>query len=160
MGVPSAVAMKKLPKEGPVSIEVFSGWKDIATYLGKGVRTIQRYERTMGLPVRRPAGKLTGAVLATKAELDAWLAASPLRGAFQTAQRMTTFEPIKKQFVKNLDELRRLRAETRQLREQLSESLDMLRTNLRLSLAERHRDISSQEKPASDVSLFDSKKIH
>ena len=152
--------MKKLPKEGPVSIEVFSGWKDIAVYLGKGVRTIQRYERTMGLPVRRPAGKLTGAVLATKAELDAWLAANPLRGTFETAQKAATYEPLRKQFVKNLDDLKRLRTETRNLREQLSESLDLLRTNLRLSLIERRRDISSQEKPAGDVSPFDSKKIH
>ena len=31
-------------------LEIFSGWKDIANYLGKGVRTIQRYERELGLP--------------------------------------------------------------------------------------------------------------
>jgi DNA-binding transcriptional regulator YiaG len=35
---------------------VLSSWKDIAQYLGKGVRTVQRWERHLGLPVRRPTG--------------------------------------------------------------------------------------------------------
>src|SRR3984885_4315700 len=35
---------------------VLSSWKDIARYLGKGVRTVQRWERHLGLPVRRPIG--------------------------------------------------------------------------------------------------------
>ena len=26
-------------------VAIISGWKDIANYLGKGVRTVQRYER-------------------------------------------------------------------------------------------------------------------
>jgi len=64
--------------------QVLSGWKDIAKYLGKGVRTVQRYEWELGLPVRRPAGKLRGSVVATRAELDAWVAGSPLRNSFQT----------------------------------------------------------------------------
>jgi hypothetical protein len=53
--------------------EVFNGWKEIANYLGKGVRTVQRYERALRLPVRRPAGKAKGSVLAIKAELDLWV---------------------------------------------------------------------------------------
>ena len=54
-----------------------SGWKEIATYLGMGVRTVQRYERELRLPVHRPNGKSAGAVIATKAELDAWVNAGP-----------------------------------------------------------------------------------
>ena len=54
--------------------KVLSGWKDIANYLGKGVRTVQRYERELGLPVRRPSGKPKGSVIATRTELDAWVA--------------------------------------------------------------------------------------
>ena len=61
--------------------EVLSGWKEIANYLGKGVRTVQRYEWELGLPVRRPAGKPRGSVIATRAELDAWVMASPVREA-------------------------------------------------------------------------------
>jgi len=58
-------------------LEVLSGWKEIANYLHKGVRTVQRYEWELGLPVRRPAGKDKGAVLAVKSELDAWVLARP-----------------------------------------------------------------------------------
>ena len=49
---------------------VFSSWKEIAQYLGKGVRTIQRWEHTLGLPVHRPAGSRV--LLAYQTELDAW----------------------------------------------------------------------------------------
>jgi hypothetical protein len=66
--------------------QLLSGWKEIARYLGMGVRTVQRYERQLGLPVRRPAGKPRGAVVATKSELDAWVTASPIRAAFQLAR--------------------------------------------------------------------------
>jgi hypothetical protein len=59
--------------------EIVSGWKDIANYFGKGVRTVQRYERELGLPVRRPAGRAKGSVIATKAELGAWVEARRLR---------------------------------------------------------------------------------
>jgi hypothetical protein len=59
--------------------QFLSGWKEIGNYLGKGVRTAQRYERYFGLPVRRPSGKPCGAVLATRAEIDAWIDASHMR---------------------------------------------------------------------------------
>src|SRR5246500_5964992 len=72
----------------PEPPQFFSGWKDIAAYLGKGVRTVQRYEIELGLPVRRPAGKSRGSVVATRAELDAWVSASPIREAFHLT-RMT-----------------------------------------------------------------------
>jgi hypothetical protein len=45
-----------MPKPETVRPEILSGWKDIANYLGKGVRTVQRYGREMGLPIHRPAG--------------------------------------------------------------------------------------------------------
>jgi len=49
--------------------------RDIANYLGKGVRTVQRYEREMGLPIHRPAGKSSAAVVATRTELEEWATA-------------------------------------------------------------------------------------
>lgn len=33
-----------------------TSWRDIARYLGKGVRTVQRWEIESGLPVRRADG--------------------------------------------------------------------------------------------------------
>jgi hypothetical protein len=49
------------------------GWKDIASYLGRGVRTAQRWERELGLPVRRLGTGGAEVVYALKEELDAWL---------------------------------------------------------------------------------------
>jgi hypothetical protein len=52
---------------------VLSSWKEIANYVGKGVRTVQRWERELGLPVHRPPGHDKGVVLAYPAELEAWI---------------------------------------------------------------------------------------
>jgi hypothetical protein len=49
-------------------------WKEIAGYLKRGVRTVQRWERVRGLPVHRLGRQ--GSVFAYKAELDAWWARS------------------------------------------------------------------------------------
>ena len=52
---------------------VLNGWKEIGRYLGRGVRTVQRYERSHNLPVRRLEGRPSGAVIASPKDLDAWL---------------------------------------------------------------------------------------
>ena len=62
-------------EEGNAQLQVLSGWKEIANYLGRGVRTVQRYERELGLPIHRPAGKSLSAVVAIRTELDEWLTA-------------------------------------------------------------------------------------
>src|SRR5580698_6447506 len=49
-----------------------SSWKEIATYLKCGVRTVQRWERIEGLPVHRHQHQTQGTVYAFKTELDAW----------------------------------------------------------------------------------------
>jgi len=36
--------------------EVLNSWKEIAAYVGRGVRTVQRWERELGFPVRHPLG--------------------------------------------------------------------------------------------------------
>jgi predicted metal-dependent hydrolase len=57
--------------------EVLNSWKEVASYMGRGVRTVQRWEQELGLPVRRPRGKSRSAVIAFKSELDAWLHQAP-----------------------------------------------------------------------------------
>lgn len=57
---------------------VLNSWKEIASYLGRGVRTVQRWEHDLNLPVRRPRGGERSAVLAFPRELDQWLARTPL----------------------------------------------------------------------------------
>jgi len=50
-----------------------SSWKEIAQYVGKGVRTVQRWERETGLPVRSHHGEGKGKVLAFPQEIDRWM---------------------------------------------------------------------------------------
>lgn len=47
-------------------------WKEIAAYLKKEVRTVQRWEKNLRMPVRRLAQGKQGTVFAYKADLDAW----------------------------------------------------------------------------------------
>jgi len=58
----------------PQQTELLTCWKEIALYLGKGVRTVQRWEQEFGLPVRRPNEKVKGMVHARRQDLDQWLA--------------------------------------------------------------------------------------
>jgi adenylate cyclase len=47
-------------------------WKEIAGYLNRGARTVQRWEREAGLPVHRLQHERLGSVYAWRGELDAW----------------------------------------------------------------------------------------
>jgi TolB-like protein/Flp pilus assembly protein TadD len=47
-------------------------WKEIAAYLRRDVRTVQRWERSEGLPVHRHLHDKQGTVYAYQSELDAW----------------------------------------------------------------------------------------
>ena len=51
----------------------FNSWKEIALYLGRGVRTVQRWEAELQLPVHRFGRSERSPVFAFKAELDSWL---------------------------------------------------------------------------------------
>ena len=42
---------------GRNEVHILNSWKEIANYLGRGVRTVQRWERDLRLPVHRPKGK-------------------------------------------------------------------------------------------------------
>lgn len=54
------------------SRDQLTGWKDIASYLGKSVRTVQRWERRYQLPVHRVPGS-ADVVLASKEEIERWM---------------------------------------------------------------------------------------
>jgi hypothetical protein len=51
---------------------ILTSWKEISEYLGKSVRTVQRWEREAGLPVRHAAAPAPQGVFAFSRELDAW----------------------------------------------------------------------------------------
>ncbi len=56
--------------------DVLSSWKEIAAYFGKGVRTVQRWEHELGLPVHRPKAD-KNVILAYQSELKVWLSRTP-----------------------------------------------------------------------------------
>lgn len=47
-------------------------WKEIAAYLHRDIRTVQRWEKTAGLPVHRHAAARLRTAFAYRAEIDAW----------------------------------------------------------------------------------------
>jgi TolB-like protein/Tfp pilus assembly protein PilF len=66
---PSRPGQKPDPPAGEPRLE---SWGEIASYLRRDIRTVQRWERDLGLPVRRlKIGKL-GSVYAYRSELDKW----------------------------------------------------------------------------------------
>ncbi len=141
-------------RQGTSPLEIVSGWKDIANYLGKGVRTVQRYERELSLPVRRPAKKTGGSVIATKPELDAWVKASPTREEFHLPRPPFDNAGLLTEFRQNVSELHRLREETKVLREQLHISLELLRASLRFAVPVPDRIPSSKRRLLADVLTF------
>src|SRR5215469_652510 len=52
--------------------QLLEAWKDIAAYLRRDIRTVQRWEKMLGLPIRRFQGSRSGRVFAYKKELDSW----------------------------------------------------------------------------------------
>ena len=108
-----------------------SGWKEIGGYLGKGVRTVQRYERQAALPVRRPAGKPSGgAVIATKAELDGWVKASPIRQDFRLRNLDQEGASPAQAISRGISEMKRLRKEMFELGNEVKRMLRALQVNI------------------------------
>src|SRR5213594_1616804 len=54
-------------------------WKDIAAYLKRDVKTVQRWERREGMPVHRHLHDRIGSVYAFGSELDTWSQGRRLR---------------------------------------------------------------------------------
>ena len=66
-----------LPEEnsqsnGPAPSDRLDSWKEIAVYFRRDVRTVRRWEQSLGLPVHRHRHKRGVSVYAYKTEVDAW----------------------------------------------------------------------------------------
>lgn len=64
-----------------ISSDRLESWKEIAAFLKRGTRTVQRWEREEGLPVYRLAHEKLGSVYAYAAELEAWRSKRGCEGA-------------------------------------------------------------------------------
>jgi len=108
-----------------------NSWKEIAEYLGKGVRTVQRYERDLGLPVRRPAGQFRSSVMAKCAEVDAWVDASPIRHEFRVSLiQMRTTPELTGSVREAVSEMHKLRTQMTSLRAEVRLALHTLMASL------------------------------
>jgi len=68
-----ASGAKPGPEGSPLPGKKLDSWGEIASYLGREVRTVQRWERTEDLPVHRHEHKKKSTVYAFTGELDAWI---------------------------------------------------------------------------------------
>jgi hypothetical protein len=108
---------------------VLSSWKDIARYLGKGVRTVQRWERHLGLPVRRPIGAAQkSAVVLYRGDVDAWLATRFSARALEKdgVQRNQSSRSARSTLREGIRTARELRVANHALTEQISASIRLL----------------------------------
>jgi hypothetical protein len=62
------------------------GWKEIAGYLAKSVRTVQRWEKELGLPIHRVGSGRGESVHALVVELERWRETPPARKAESEAE--------------------------------------------------------------------------
>lgn len=69
---------------------MLSSWKEIAHFFGKGVRTVQRWEKTLDLPIHRPPGAPSNVVLARTSDLEEWMH----RGSVRTEMDETSNETV------------------------------------------------------------------
>jgi hypothetical protein len=104
---------------------VLSSWKEIATYLSKGVRTVQRWEHQFGLPVSRPKKARKGVVLSSTDKLDRWLAANWAQQPGRREASPNTESP--NVVAASIRDFRRLRQANRELVHDLTRAMERLR---------------------------------
>ena len=66
------------------SLRLLNSWKEIASYLGRGIRTVQRWEK-IGLPIRRLGDGDRSPVVADARDIDRWIQSAQKHG-FRTPQ--------------------------------------------------------------------------
>jgi hypothetical protein len=116
------------------SQQVLSSWKEIAAFFGKGIRTVQRWERDLQLPVYRPNSNDKAPVLAFCNELEKWSRSRkiPPNPEFKTQQVRMLLEELHGQVKCHREEIKRLREQTEQLK-QLWQDIE-----LQLQVTARH----------------------
>jgi hypothetical protein len=124
---PTKIQQEKIQQKKIQQIEYLTSWKEIATYMHSGVRTVQRYEREMGLPVRRPTGKARGAVMATCAEIDGWIAARPIHKTFELTRTSVDLGQVyTAKMERGMDAMLKLRNQMLELRKETRSAMELL----------------------------------
>ena len=106
----------------PNSSGLLNSWKEISAYLGRGVRTVQRWEKE-GLPVRRIGSGNRAPVLAYAHEIDFWIHA---RAETMASTRHHNLVPDTDALHQSIDQARILRGRMIELRRNQLDSLEQL----------------------------------
>jgi hypothetical protein len=109
---------------------VLTSWKEIAAYMGKGVRTVQRWEQDFGLPVRRAQGSNRKAVLARPHDIDAWIAVRCRTAACINGEGKSTTLHSRTMLSCEIETSRMLRQDHANLRVELSDTIRSLMETL------------------------------
>jgi predicted DNA-binding transcriptional regulator AlpA len=125
----------------PEESTVLLSWKDIARYLGKGVRTVQRWERELGLPVRRPVGaSQKSAVLLYRRDVDAWLATRFSARPQNQETALTKTDQARSTLKERIRKAQELRTTHSVLTEQIQESIRLLTERCDLLTSQKIRE--------------------
>lgn len=86
-----------------MSLKPLTSWKEIAAYLGHSIRTVQRWERDLGLPIHRPSQKENSSVMAFSEDLDRWLRSfnKPVSGNRPCSSRPVSIAPLNTNALQN-----------------------------------------------------------
>jgi hypothetical protein len=109
--------------------EILDSWKEIAVFLRRGVRTVQRWEVTEDLPVRRHDHMKRGSVYALRSEIALWVRAR------QFGQK----PPDHRSRMHRANELRAYIAQQRQIMNELRDQLQLQLTTVMTSWKQLQR---------------------
>ena len=106
-------------------VRILNSWKEVSNYIGRGVRTVQRWEELYGLPVHRAAGRDRSAVYALSDEIDAWLRMGKMHEMPKPHREVTPesadqYRALVERTHTLVDRLRLLRRQSSELREHIS----------------------------------------
>lgn len=124
-------------RQTPVSnAKTLNSWKEVASYLGRGVRTVQRWEAELQLPVHRMGTSERSPVFAFRAELDNWLRkqAGPLNldiapnltKSDRVGNSLNALDRSARLTSKTMQLIEKQQAQTRQITEQLQRMSNLL----------------------------------
>jgi hypothetical protein len=97
-----------------MSRQILNGWKEISKHIERGVRTAQRWESLLGMPVHRPALKDRSAVVGFSDELEGWLSRTSPHTR-DNCLAVDNKEEINRNLLRVLDDMGALVRQTRQL---------------------------------------------
>jgi hypothetical protein len=101
-------------------------WKEIAAYLGRGVRTVQRWEKEFGLPVRRSALHSRVPVSADPRDIDRWIESVHRHGISHSESA----RPLPSPLWESVQTFRLLRSQNAMLRESRKSEIAKFRANI------------------------------